>query len=83
MAMMEKIIMDLVVFVVRVYRTDDMVVIFTKLYSATIKIEVKCHADGYVFQGGNRIAPPTKFVFVPLYLHVVFCKAKSTIVIII
>jgi hypothetical protein len=51
MAMMEKTKMDLVVFVVHVYRTEDMVVIFTKLYSTTIKIEVKCHADGYIFQG--------------------------------
>jgi hypothetical protein len=68
--------MDLVVFVVHVYTTEDMVVIFTKLYSATIKIEVKCHADDTSSRGGNRISPPTKFVFVPLYLHVVFCKAK-------
>jgi hypothetical protein len=82
MAMMEKTIMDLVVFLVHVYTTKDMVVIFTKLYSA-IKIEGKCHADDTSSRGGNRIAPPTKFVFIPLYLHTVFCKAKSTIVIII
>jgi hypothetical protein len=73
--------MSLINFVVHVYRVKDMIVIFMKLYFATInRCKTPCITWRFLEQGGLYC-----FAFEAAFLcclHVVFCKAEGTIVII-
>jgi hypothetical protein len=58
--MEEKTTIPLVEFIVHMYRIEDIIVIFMKLYSTTINKGTMPCIETLFFIGVNRIAPPMK-----------------------
>jgi hypothetical protein len=58
--MEEKTTIPLVEFIVHMYRIEDIIVIFMKLYSTTINRGTTLYIETLFFNGVNRIAPPMK-----------------------
>lgn len=78
---MEKTATPLVDFIVHMYRINDMIVIFTKLYLTAIYREtVSCIET--LFLGGEELDRSAYEVVLSLYMYIAFCKAECIIVII-
>lgn len=80
-SMVEKSFVPLKDFLVYVYRTEDMVEIFMKLYSITIN-RVQCHAYGHLFRRERTELFYLRSYIILFCLRVVFGKAKGMIVIV-
>jgi hypothetical protein len=65
-------------FIVYMYRFEDIIVIFMKLYLITInRVTISCIGDVFYGDELNRFAYETVF---PFYLRIAFCKADGIIV---
>ena len=70
--------MPLVDFIVHMYISMDMIVIFMKLYLIAInRVTISCIGDVFYGDELNRFAYETVF---PFYLRIAFCKADGIIV---
>jgi hypothetical protein len=52
------------------YRTEDMIVIFTKMYPTSINKGTILCRQVCLSKGENQIAPSMKLVLAPFWLHV-------------